>query len=135
MIDRKCFSLLFPASLSLSIFEREKNASTKCCCIFTMWCTDFLNSVFLCDFSDMLVTLPYGDDIGDYFGPYGQDVVSPSILLLGKYMFYGHEENALHVSEMLYARCQLLILIVHTSNETDHFTSDCLLSTIFYYRL
>lgn len=49
-------------------------------------------------FAVALPTLPFGDPLGDHFGPFGPDAVSGAIPLQGKYMFYGHEENTLFVS-------------------------------------
>ncbi|CAI8044091.1 hypothetical protein GBAR_LOCUS24477, partial [Geodia barretti] len=47
-----------------------------------------------------LVTLRFGDDVGDLFGPYSatNDFVSREIQLDGRYIFYGKEQRSLYVS-------------------------------------
>jgi hypothetical protein len=57
-----------------------------------------------------LVTLPFGDPLGDHFGPHGADAVSNEIMLAGKYIFYGREETSLFVSKNI-LHSSLLILI------------------------
>ena len=49
--------------------------------------------------AEELVTLPFGDAVGDHFGPYARDAVSNEIRLDGKYVFYGTEQRSLYVSE------------------------------------
>ena len=46
------------------------------------------------------MTLQYGDDVGDHFGPYSAagDFVSGEIELDGRYIFYGKEQRSLYVS-------------------------------------
>ena len=56
---------------------------------------------YLYNIAEELVTLRFGDDVGDLFGPYSatNDFVSREIQLDGRYIFYGKEQRSLYVSE------------------------------------